>query len=154
MKEIRSISAGLSLPHLSKLSMEEVATRAVRAHMRRTGTRVELKVDKLPEESSMPLKITVYRLLQEALNNAYNHAGGIGQEVNVSRENGFILVEVVDHGPGFDVNLDIVPDGQLGVAGMRERVESLGGSFDLESVKDKGTRVTARLPIQATWRQA
>jgi signal transduction histidine kinase len=78
----------------------------------------------------------------------------VGQsEVNVSRDNGNIILEVVDHGPGLDVNQDNVPDGKLGLAGMRERVESLGGFFELESDKDEGTRVVAHLPLQATWRQ-
>lgn len=153
MKEIRSISAGLSLPHLNELCLEDVITRAVRAHTRRTGTRVDLNLDKLPEMSSMPVKITVYRLLQEALNNSYQHAGGIGQSVSVRRENGSILVEVVDQGKGFDIHQVTDPDDQLGLPGMRERVESLGGSFEMESVKDRGTRIIARLPIQATWRQ-
>ena len=154
MKEIRTISAGLSLPQLNELRLEEVVNRAVLAHIRRTGTRVDLKLDKLPEKSSMPVKITVYRLLQEALNNAYQHAGGIGQEVTVRRENGSLLLEVVDHGQGFDTRPDHSSNGQLGLPGMRERVESLGGTFELESVIGKGTRIAVRLPIEATWRQA
>jgi len=153
MKEIRSISAGLSLPHLKDLRLDEVVNRAVAAHMRRTGTRVELKLDELPDKSSTPVKITVYRLLQEALNNAYQHAGGTGQEVTVRRENGCILIEVVDHGQGFDVQQAVMPDVHLGLQSMRERVESLGGTFELKSVLNEGTRVFARLPIQGTWRQ-
>jgi signal transduction histidine kinase len=154
MKEIRTISAGLSVPHLNELRLEEVVNRAVLAHMRRTGTRVDLKLDKLPEKSSMPVKITIYRLLQEALNNAYQHAGGIGQEVTVRKDNGSLLLEVVDHGPGFDTRPDYSATGQLGLPGMRERVESLGGTFELESAIGKGTRIAVRLPIEATWRQA
>ncbi len=154
MKEIHSISAGLSLPHLDELDMEEIITRAVRAHMRRTGTQVELKMDGLSDQSTLPVKITVYRLLQEALNNAYHHADGIGQGVIARRENGHIVVEVVDSGQGFDIHREITPDEQFGLLGMRERVESLGGTFELESVKGEGTRIVARLPIQATWRQS
>lgn len=153
MKEIRSISSGLSLPHLNDLSLDEVVSRAVRTHMRRTGTRVELKTDKLPEQSTMPVKITVYRLLQEALNNAFHHAGGIGQKVTVSLDNASILVKVSDQGCGFDINREFESNGHLGLVGMRERIESLGGYFEIESSTGKGTRITAQLPIQATWRQ-
>ena len=153
MKEIRSISSGLSLPHLNDLSLEEIVNRAVRAHTRRTGTHVELKIGKLPEDSSMPVKITVYRLLQEALNNAFRHADGIGQEVTARFDHENILVEVSDRGPGFNIEQEFESDGHLGLVGMRERIESLGGYFGIESTLGKGTRVSAQLPVRATWRQ-
>ncbi len=63
-------------------------------------------------------------------------------------EAGRIRIEVSDQGPGFDVNQSIDWEQHLGLAGMRERVESLGGVFTVESRIDHGTRVTASLPLQ------
>ena len=65
------------------------------------------------------MKITVYRIVQEALNNAFRHAGGAGQAVNARCEAGRIQIEVSDQGPGFDVNQSMDWEQHLGLAGMR-----------------------------------
>jgi signal transduction histidine kinase len=101
LKEMRGIAAGLSLPQLSELSLPETVIRAVRSHERRTGTQVELELESVPDQVPEPLKITVYRLVQEALNNAYRHAGGIGQQVRVNGQGSQLVVVVSDSGPGF-----------------------------------------------------
>ena len=102
----------------------------------------------LPDQVDLPLKITVYRLVQEALTNAFRHAGGAGQAVRADCEDNRIRVEVSDQGPGFDVNRSFHWEEHLGLAGMRERVESLGGAFSVESEIDHGARVKASLPLE------
>lgn len=148
-KEVRAISTGLSLPQLAELSLTETVIRAVRAHERRTGTRVLLQVAPLPEQAALPVKITVYRVLQESLNNAYRHAGGIDQQIGVFMDGDLLALEVWDQGPGFVVQPSATFDGHLGLVGMRERVESLGGMFSVKSEPGKGTQVTARLSLRA-----
>jgi len=148
LKEMRGIAAGLSLPQLSGLSLPETIIRAVRSHERRTGTQVALKLENVPDQVVEPLKITVYRLLQEALNNAYRHAGGLGQQVRVFGEKEWLAVNISDSGPGFQPEQHAGWDGHLGLVGMRERVESLGGSFKIESEIGQGTRVSALIPCQ------
>jgi signal transduction histidine kinase len=148
-KEVRAISTGLSLPQLAELSLAETVTRAVRAHERRTGSRVTLEIDPLPEQAALPVKITVYRVLQESLNNAYRHAGGAHQQIRAFMDGDLLALEVSDQGPGFVFQPSATFHGHLGIAGMRERVESLGGSFSVKSEIGKGTQITARLPLQA-----
>jgi signal transduction histidine kinase len=149
MKEVRSIASGLGMPQLDELSLTESIIRVVRSHEHRTGTKVTLIFgNKLSRVATLPVKITVFRVIQEALNNAYRHAGGINQIVMVSMAANQICIEVSDGGPGFDVNQQIDWDVHLGLAGMRERVESLGGLFQIESGKNKGTKVTAALAVQ------
>ncbi len=150
LKDMRAIAAGMGLPHLQELSLTETATRAVRAHERRTGTKVALTLEDLPEEGTLPFKITLYRLIQEALNNAYRHAGGLGQQVRVSAEADYLNVEVSDQGPGFDLKQAALGDEHLGLVGMHERAESLGGFFQIRSEIGQGTKVMARLPFKAT----
>ena len=70
LAEIRAVSAGLGVPQLSDLSLPQVLLRAVRVHEGRTGTSVAVDLDGTPERASLPVKITLYRLVQEALNNA------------------------------------------------------------------------------------
>jgi len=148
-KEIRAISTGLSLPQLAELSLQETVIRAVRAHERRTGSRVTLEVAPIPEQAALPVKITVYRVLQESLNNAYRHASGTNQEIRVFMDGDQLAIEVSDQGPGFAIQPSAAINGHLGLAGMRERVESLGGYFSVKSEVGKGTRVMARLSLQA-----
>ena len=150
INEIRSIAAGLGLPQLEYLTLPEILTSVVRTHEKHTGTKVMLSMSELPEQTPLEIKITAYRLVQEALNNAHNHANGVGQQVRVRYQNDFVLIEVSDKGPGFDINRPVESRERehLGLAGMRERVESLGGSFKIESRKNHGTKVIAALSLQ------
>jgi signal transduction histidine kinase len=149
LKEMRAIAAGLSLPQLTELGLAETVVRVVRSHERRTGTQVELELGALPEQVSLPLKITVYRIIQEALNNAFRHANGAGQKVRVYSQADQLVVEISDTGPGFHPEQTGGWDGHLGLSGMRERVESLGGRFKIESGIGQGTQIFAYLPYPA-----
>jgi signal transduction histidine kinase len=148
IQEVRGLASGLGLPQLDGLRLEEVLEQVVRSHERRTGSQVKLVTADLPDQVELPVKITLYRIVQEALNNAFRHAGGVGQAVSAHCEAGRIQVEVSDQGPGFDVNQSIDWEQHLGLAGMRERVESLGGLFSVESQLNHGSRVTVSLPLQ------
>ena len=149
MQEVRAISCGLGLPHLGNLTLAEIMVRVGRTHERRTGARVTLNLDTLPEQASLPIKITLYRVIQEALNNAYRHAGGLNQQVRARCEECDLIVEISDQGPGFDAAQVVGSDEHLGLVGMRERVESLGGRFRIESEPNYGTTVIVRLQLQA-----
>jgi signal transduction histidine kinase len=149
---VRAISAGLGLPELGPLALAEVVSRVVSAHEWRTGTRVALSTQALPEQPPLSIKITVYRLIQEALTNAYRHAGGAGQAVSVAGDGDMVRVVVSDTGPGFDVmhpGSGGEGDGRvrLGLAGMRERVQSLGGSFTVDSTPGHGATIRASLSL-------
>jgi signal transduction histidine kinase len=148
MQEVRGIAAGLSLPQLTRLTLAEVLAKVVRVHEQRTKTKVTLYFDDLPEQAPLPIKITLYRLIQEALNNAYRHAGGLGQQVKVVGQTDQLEVEVSDQGPGFNGVSAADWDKCLGLVGMRERVESLGGLFQIQSKPGLGTKVIVSLSLQ------
>ena len=148
LQEMRTIATSLGLPQLDNMPLTEVFARVVRSHEKRTRTKVTLNINNLPEQATLPVKITIYRVIQEALNNAYNHASGMDQQVRANFENGLLQIEISDKGRGFDVSLPIEWDNHLGLAGMRERVESLGGLFEIQSVISEGTIVNANLFLQ------
>lgn len=131
MDEIRTICSGLVLPQLESASLSEILERSVEAHKQRTGSAVDLSISSPPEHLSPSAKICIYRFVQETLNNAYRHGGGAGQRVVQTTEGDRVRIEVADRGPGFDVD-DIQPT-SLGLAGLRERIESLGGTFEINS---------------------
>jgi len=85
-------------------------------------------------------------VIQEALNNAFRHAGGVEQQVYAKPAGDSLLIEIADSGPGFDFRQSAAGGERLGLSGMRERVESLGGTFNIESERGRGTRSIARLP--------
>ena len=68
--------------------------RVVRAHERRTSTEVRLDINDLPEKASLPAKITLYRLIQEGLNNAFRHANGAGQHVLIMSQGEKLRIEI------------------------------------------------------------
>jgi signal transduction histidine kinase len=148
-KEVRAISTGLSLPQLAELSLTETVIRAVRAHERRTSGHVKLDVAPLPEQAALPVKITIYRVIQESLNNSFRHASGTNPQIRAFMDGDYLTLEVSDEGPGFVPQPAAIFNGHLGLAGMRERVESLGGTFSVKSEPGKGTQVAARLALRA-----
>jgi signal transduction histidine kinase len=94
-----------------------------------------------PEES-----IHIYRVVQEALNNAAKHAKAQQAWVTVEQRDGELRLEIKDDGTGFDV---AAAQGEgLGLMGMRERAEHLQGTFSLRSSPQHGTLIRVRVPLQ------
>lgn len=148
LNEIRNISVGFSLPLLDRLSIAETLKAAVRDHIRRTNTAVETDISAEGDGAVHPIKAAAFRFVQEALNNATRHAGAAGQRVHAHRHNGSVVIEVSDRGQGFDP-AQPARDDQLGLVGMRERIESLGGEFEIRSTTGGGTFLKARLPLNS-----
>jgi signal transduction histidine kinase len=146
LEDVRATSTGLALPHLGNLTVAQTVEHAIRAHRRRTGSEVDVTIENLPESADVAVKIAIYRVIQESLANAWRHAGGAGQAVRVEREGEALCVTVSDRGPGFDITSSM-PAEHLGLVGMRERVESLGGMFKVTSGAGVGTTVSASLPL-------
>ncbi len=146
LADLRLISADLRMPEIDRMSLNEIAARAVRDYESKTGVNVVLLASVSSTAASLPVKIALYRLLQEALANGFRHAAGAGQRVDIRNEDRRLLVEISDKGPGFDQHAAI-KEGHIGLFGMRERVELLGGSFDLQSKPGLGTVIRLNLPM-------
>jgi signal transduction histidine kinase len=144
MEEIRAISAGLVLPHIETSGLAEVLTAALKAHEQRTKTKVPLSISADLVSLDPAVKICAFRFVQEGLANASRHAGGKGVSVLQTYENGRLSIEVADRGPGFDV--DAVPPERFGLACLRQRVESLGGTILIASAST-GTRLTMSIEV-------
>jgi len=150
LQELRSLSAGLTIPELQELSAREAITRVIKRHESRTSTTVSHDLHNLPEILSTPTKICLYRLVQEGLNNAYRHGAGIDQRIDVSVQGSLLFLTISDGGPGMDVDdVSKINDADhLGLRGMRERVESLGGDFQITRTdKFGGVKLIATLTI-------
>ncbi|WP_157813770.1 sensor histidine kinase [Sinorhizobium meliloti] len=146
LRDVRAISKGLILPEIEGLPLPEVIGRAARAHERRTGTAVAVRCEDIPQSFPNAAKICAYRFVQEGLNNAFRHAGANGQTVTCTVEDADLCLAVEDGG-GMASGSAARPDSGLGLPGLRERVESLGGTFRLGAVPGGGTRIEMRLTM-------
>lgn len=144
MTEIRTICSGLVLPHIESISLEEMLAELLNSYRARTGKAVELHNRAIVSILPIAAKICIYRFIQEALNNGYKHAAGVGQWIDIAPYGDGIEVQVGDAGPG--LSRQSSGGSSIGLAGMRDRVESLGGAFSVATAP-AGTIVTMRLPL-------
>jgi signal transduction histidine kinase len=93
------------------------------------------------------VKISLCRFIQEGLNNAFRHAAGKGQRVSAHLQGDLIVVEVADEGPGMSVQNEESDRVRLGLIGLWDRIESLGGSLQVKSRPGAGTRLIAHMPM-------
>ena len=120
--------------------------------IKRTHVRASLTsyaaVDKLPLDQ----RTVFYRVALEALNNIAIHAKAGAVEVRIKKQRHWVCLTVKDDGKSFDVKrvLRAKADGRLGLLGMRERLEMVGGKFSIKSSPGNGTIVTARIPAIAS----
>lgn len=143
LRDIRYLCHGLILPELDNLSLRQALLKAINTHQQISPTKIEYIFDAhLPKQLDKPIKTSLYRLVQEGLNNAYRHAPNSRRLVRVEcSSQGSLLVSVQDSGPGFD--LAQISHSQLGLAGLRERIESIGGTFTIHSSVEHGTLLMA-----------
>ena len=144
MREIRNICRGLTLPQIEGKNLPDLLADVVAAHEQRTGTEVKMWAPDDGPELSQSERICIYRFVQEGLSNAFRHAGGVGQSVTAAVSGRVLNVTVSDDGPG--LNSPEAGTTGLGLAGLRERVESLGGEFSVDS-SAAGTRLTMALRL-------
>lgn len=150
MNEVRNICAGLSMPGIASLSCTDAIASVIREHERRTGTAVASTLADMPADTPHFVKTSLCRFVQEGLNNAFRHAGGVGQSVNATLQHGTIIVEVADRGPGAAPATSEAPGHRLGLAGLSNRLENLGGTLEFRTLPGQGTRLTARMPIASS----
>jgi signal transduction histidine kinase len=145
LRDLRAICRGLALPEIDGLSLAELLDHAVATHRQRTRAAVALDVDGDLAAGALPrsLRICVYRFVQEGLNNAYRHAGDGAARVSATVGDGALLLAVEDQGPGFQ---GTSREG-LGLSGLRDRVESLGGEFRVEPRAGGGARIAMRIGL-------
>ena len=115
-----------------------------------SGIRVDHEVTIEESEVPVSLKIVIYRVTQEAMNNSAKHSKANSLRLSLLKTDGRINFMVEDNGQGFDLEKALGSENTnrgLGLTNMRERIELSGGCFEIESAKGKGTIVRAWWPI-------
>ena len=123
-------------------------------HYGRSHSQIEIiqQIDVAEQDVPAELKIVIYRVIQEALNNAAMHSRADRVCVRLKKSGDDIVAEVEDNGRGFDFN-EVYRRGDrmsgFGLKSMRERVEIIGGAFHLDSLSGTGTRIRIAFPLPA-----
>jgi signal transduction histidine kinase len=151
LTELRALIFELRPESLEREGLVGALDRQVAAVRARHGLDVSMKLGDEPD-LSQPAKEALYRVAQEALQNAVKHARA--QTISLVLESGGsqAVLMVTDDGRGFDPLQDF--PGHLGLQSMRERATNVGGSVDIDSAPGEGTRLRARVPLVPTGSEA
>ena len=116
---------------------------------KRTGVRAGLTAFAAIEQLNIAKRTVLYRVAHEALNNVASHAQASRADVSIEKLPDSICMKVKDNGKSFEVErvLNARGNKSLGLLGMRERVEMVGGTFCVESAPGRGTTVQVEIPI-------
>jgi signal transduction histidine kinase len=143
VRSIRDMALLLRPPMLDDLGLIPALEWQARETSRRSDMEVAVDAAEMPGTLPDEVKTGIYRLVQEALQNASTHAHAKNAKVSVKHEAQKVDVEISDDGIGFEPQRSR----GMGILGMEERVRQLGGSLDLRSAPGKGTTVHATFPV-------
>ena len=121
----------------------------MKSFTKRTGVRTHLTAFAALEQLNSTRRTVLFRVVQEALTNVARHAQASRVEVSIQKLPGRIRMKIKDDGKSFQVQRVLQAKGNkhLGLLGMRERLEMIGGNFGVESAPGKGTIVQAQIPL-------
>ncbi|HSM71242.1 MAG TPA: sensor histidine kinase [Anaerolineales bacterium] len=149
LRELQRIISDLRPSHLDDLGLSA----ALRWYTNRLqeDTSIRIRMDILGDEQSMDdaAKITIFRIIQESLNNIIKHAQADHVNIHLGYEPTKVRITVRDNGVGFDLQQVQMKRSQrpsLGLAGMEERAALLGGSVSVQASPGHGTEVEAVIP--------
>ena len=151
MSEARNISVSLRPASIDQLGIIATISWFCREYQKTyTGIEIDQAINLQEERVPQPLKIIIYRVLQESLTNIAKHSNARNVSISLGTRNGRLNLSVEDDGNGFDIaRIDVHPTMQngFGLMSMRERVELSGGEFEVYSDVGEGTRISARWKI-------
>lgn len=151
MQEVRRISQNLRPSVLDDLGMISAIRSLCDEFRERTRIAMSLTCPRIGKRPAAEVELTVYRILQEALNNVERHSGASRVTVRVLREGPFISLSIRDNGTGFDV-LTVLSKKRkkagLGLLDLKERASLVGGKLDIRSGPRQGTEIVVQIPFK------
>ncbi len=148
LDSMRQLSSRLRPPMLDDLGLEAAIEWQAEEFATRTGCRCDLHLNEEAFGFDTDRETAIFRILQESLTNVARHANASRVEVNLWPKNGHLILEVRDNGSGITEDA-MRSSGSLGLIGMRERAEALGGEVQIQRLPEGGTLVTLRMPLAA-----
>jgi len=148
-ENLHKLAVDLRPASLDHLGLVTALQQYVGEFSRQYAMQVEFEaVGMQPERLPIEVETALFRVIQESLTNVVLHAQASRVDVLISQRNGQVVATIEDNGVGFIPSSATFED-HLGLFGMRERVEMLGGKFTVESSPGKGTTVNVEVPCHA-----
>ncbi|HLC34759.1 MAG TPA: ATP-binding protein [Anaerolineales bacterium] len=152
LEDLRTVVYGLRPTMLDDLGLAPAIRWYARSQFEEAGTQLVLDLPDGLARATPEVETTVFRIAQEAVNNVKRHAGAQRVAIALRVEAGWLELRVQDDGRGFDVqrtSQEALRLRRFGLMGMKERVDLVGGSLQVESQPGRGTQLVARIPAEA-----
>ena len=151
--QTRAISYLFHPPLLDEVGFDSAARWLVEGYGQRMGLDVSADFSRLTKRLPRTAEVTLYRILQEALNNIYRHSQSTKADVSLRADSAWVTLRVKDYGRGIPGNTLAAfqtggPQAGVGLTGMKERVREQGGQLEIHS-DETGTEIVAKIPIGA-----
>jgi signal transduction histidine kinase len=146
LEDVHNLAVQLRPSVLDDLGLSAALERLTQEWQKRHQIQADVMVHLAGERLSDTIETALYRIIQEALTNVARHAHARSVSVLVERRAHDVVAVIEDDGSGFDASQPL-SDGHLGLAGIRERAELLGGSLTIESIPDRGSSLYIQLPL-------
>jgi len=146
IKRLKKISIDLRPPSIDVIGLPSLLREYFSNMREQTKIKIDFSENMDGKELNNDAAIVLYRVTQEALNNILKYAQAKKVKVRLYSQGNNITLTISDDGKGFEVEERLQKTKGWGIVGMRERVESLGGSFTITSVPQKGTEISAEMP--------
>ena len=148
LAEMRSLIFELRPTAVTALGLVPALRQLVVTLERQYGLKVDLRVNGDPQLTESEAQ-RLFRISQEALNNVVKHAQTDKAVLSIRIDDGRVLLQVEDQGIGFAPEDIRAEEGHMGLSGMQERVDAMGGTMIVDSHPDQGTRVTVEVTLMA-----
>jgi signal transduction histidine kinase len=147
IEQIREMSLNLRPPMLDDIGLMPTLLWHFERYTKQTGIEVIFDPGGITQRLSPDVETAVYRIVQEALTNIARYAQCSEAFIRLNLREGILAIEIIDHGVGFDANVDISKWSTAGLVGMRERANMLGGYLVVKSAPNKGTQILVMIPL-------
>ncbi len=151
VREVRTVSYLMHPPMLDEAGLASALRWFAKGFSERSGIAMDIQVPEQFSRLRQEVETTLFRIVQEALTNVHRYSGSRTATIRLARLNGKVLAEVQDDGCGLPLPSPARGKSEpvgVGIAGMRERVNQLNGTLEIESFPGRGTTVRASLPIE------
>lgn len=151
LTEVRTMSYLLYPPMLEEIGLRAAIPWYLEGFTKRSGIHTSLDISQACERMPRDVELAIFRILQESLTNVHRHSGSKQAEIRINCADGMVTLEVQDNGTGIPADLlepakDSLGTLGVGLRGMNERVNQLGGTLELRSASE-GTTIVATIPF-------
>lgn len=148
LDQVRDVSHGLHPPLLDDVGLAAAVKWLAQNARETSNIMVRVRTRGMGERLSPAVEASIFRIIQEVLNNAVRHSRATAVKVDLTRTDSKIRVSIQDDGIGFDTIKQLRRPKGLGIRTLRQRVHWLGGQIRLKSTRGKGTLVEIEIPTE------